>query len=162
MSQDNPCEIYQKVEEVLATVEDESLRPQMHDSDSWARWIGIIKSDNGDSDQSSLWASSRVADLLSDNGVPGMQYPSLVSFIGPTGSGKSTLIRSLIRFSRPGAPTPGMEPIPSSRKATHKATTSDVHLYRDPGTEREKHPLLLAESGGLRGGPTGIRVRAVR
>jgi energy-coupling factor transporter ATP-binding protein EcfA2 len=112
--------------------------------------------DHTDNTQPSLCGYSRIADLLTDS-VPEIQYPSLVSFIGRTGSGKSTLIRSLIRFSRQNEPSPGMEPIPSSHIAAHKSTSSDVHLYSDPGTEHETHPLLLADSEGLRGGPPESR-----
>ncbi|OCL00524.1 uncharacterized protein K441DRAFT_444104, partial [Cenococcum geophilum 1.58] len=144
--------VYQQVEAVLATVEDESSRHQMHCYDSLARWIGITMPDDTDNTQPSLCGYSRIADLLTDS-VPEIQYPSLVSFIGRTGSGKSTLIRSLIRFSRQNVPSPGMEPIPSSHVGAHKSTSSDVHLYSDPGTEHETHPLLLADSEGLRGGP---------
>ncbi|KAH0538884.1 hypothetical protein FGG08_004540 [Glutinoglossum americanum] len=148
-----PYEIYQQVEAVLATEQDESLRRQMHDCDSLARWIGITMPDNIGNAQPSLWGYSRIADLLTGNHVPEIQYPSLVSFIGGTGTGKSTLIRSLIRFSCQNTPTPGMEPIISDPKTPHRSTSSDVHLYSDPGTEHEERPLLLADSEGLRGGP---------
>ncbi|KAI9767630.1 MAG: hypothetical protein M1839_004461 [Geoglossum umbratile] len=108
---------------------------------------------NAGNAQPSLWGYSRIADLLTDNRDPETQYPSLVSFIGRTGSGKSTLIRSLIRLSCQDAPTPGMEPVTSSPCTAHKSTSSNVHLYSDPGTRHEEHPLLLADSEGLRGGP---------
>ena len=81
-----PYEIYQQVEEVLATEQDESLRRQMHDCDSLARWIGITMPDNITNAQPSLWGYSRIADLLTDNRDPEIQCPSLVSFIGRTGS----------------------------------------------------------------------------
>ncbi|KAH0565578.1 hypothetical protein GP486_001028 [Trichoglossum hirsutum] len=103
--------------------------------------------------QPSLRGYSRIADLLTGNRVPETQCPSLVSFIGRTGSGKSTLIKSLIRFGCQSAPTPGTEPVTSSPNTAHKSTSSDVHLYSDPGTQHEEHPLLLADSEGFRGGP---------
>jgi energy-coupling factor transporter ATP-binding protein EcfA2 len=152
-NQGTPYEIYQQVEAVLATEQNELLRRQLHDYDSFARWIGITMPDNITHAQPSLWGYSRVADLLTDNRVPEIQRPSLVSFIGRTGSGKSTLIRSLIRFGCQNTPTPGTEPITSSPNTAHKSTSSDVHLYSDPGTKHEEHPLLLADSEGLRGGP---------
>jgi hypothetical protein len=152
-----PYEIYQQVEAVLATEQNESLRREMHDYDSSARWIGITIPDIITNAQPSLWGYSRMADLLTDNRVPEIQYPSLVSFIGRTGSGKSTLVRSLIRFSCHNPPTPGMEPIASSPNAPHKSTSSDVHLYSDPGTQYEERPLFLADSEGLHGGPPESR-----
>src|SRR5436190_1278996 len=111
-------EVYEQVEAVLSTVEDES--PRMHYYDSLARWVGITMPDDTGSVQPSLWGYSRVADLLADNSGPEEQYPSLVSFIGPTGSGKSTLIRSFIRFTCRDVPTAGMEPITSSVDAAHR------------------------------------------
>ena len=83
-----PYEVYQQVEAVLSTVEDEPSRHQMHHDNSLARWIGITMPDGTDKAQPSLCGYSRVVNLLSNNNGPETQLPSLVSFTGLVGPGK--------------------------------------------------------------------------
>ncbi|KAF2173984.1 hypothetical protein M409DRAFT_62174 [Zasmidium cellare ATCC 36951] len=106
--------------------------------------------------------------LLADSNVGEhvARYPQLVSFIGDTNAGKSTIIKILIRRQQlhNSKTTEGEFPSPISGSDAHEKTptTGDVHLYADPGTARTQFPLLFADCEGLEGGtgePSAIQFR---
>lgn len=96
----------------------------------------------------------------------GNRYPQIVSFIGVTSAGKSSLIKMLVEHNeesrniedRPMFPSP----IVGSIINDTTPTSGDVHLYADPATHAEQLPILYADCEGFEGGerlPLGARSR---
>ena len=116
----------------------------LHRSDIWSTWFGVPSQQNA----SNLYVYPRInvlieqAQALQDDKTSLEQYPSLVSFFGDTGGGKSTLIRALIRNA--ALSDTDQVPIPGNLVDRHKSTSGDVHLYCDPKTVHTEVPLFYA------------------
>ncbi|KAK8118120.1 uncharacterized protein PG998_006401 [Apiospora kogelbergensis] len=124
-------------------------------------WFGI---ERDSSNHATFQDYGRFATLMGESKTPGLndghRYPQLVSFIGQTGAGKSTIIKMLI--SRRVSNEPVRSPVTSSSDNDRVPTTGDVHLYADPLSFRSRIPMLYADCEGLDGGegvPKGLRHR---
>jgi hypothetical protein len=83
----------------------------------------------------------------------GPKYPQLVSFIGQTNTGKSTLIKMLIDLAEVQSnlnPQPHFAtPVVGSSIHNCLPTSADVHLYADPRTYSSQTPVFYADPEGL-------------
>lgn len=113
-----------------------------HIKDIYTKWFGVPHYQDGRSNPR-LIVWPRMKYLLQCEAEPGSRArcPSLCSFFGETGAGKSTVIRALIRLQTkklsPEAPVPGTAD-------SLRSTSGDVHLYADPATINMQTPILYA------------------
>jgi hypothetical protein len=98
----------------------------------------------------------RYASIMMDSAseTSPLRYPGLVSFVGQTGAGKSTLIRLLIDPTRQqNGQNESVLAAPVLGRSDCKVPTSaDVHLYVDPKTFSGVQPILFADFEGFEGG----------
>ncbi|KAJ4391044.1 hypothetical protein N0V93_004658 [Gnomoniopsis smithogilvyi] len=134
-----------------------------HQVDEDTTWFGVSRDS---SNQPMLHDYGRFATLVSESQTqePGNRYPQLVSFIGQTGAGKSTIIKMLIERLNNSALENGVKfPSPVTSSTNDMVpTTGDVHLYADPLSYYTKLPILFADCEGLDGGeatPRGLRAK---
>jgi len=120
----------------------------LHKEDVWSTWFGVPQQLESNEDCPELYVYPRLQYLISqaqalrDDGVTLKQHPSLVSFFGDTGGGKSTLIKALIYNA--ALNTSEQVPVPGNNADRHKSTSGDIHLYCDPKTIDTKVPLFYA------------------
>ncbi|KAK8121780.1 hypothetical protein PG984_010450 [Apiospora sp. TS-2023a] len=168
--------IAEKVQNVLSPPTDNWAREQLYKADEITSWFGVERPE--DNAPPVFQDYGRFADLMASTDPIRSQpsfmerwaevgrdrrTPSLVSFVGQTGAGKSTLVKLLIDFGLNGPaffPTPVVGP-----RGAHLPTSEDVHLYLDPRTCDSPGPLLYADCEGLEGGerePLGAKFRRMR
>ncbi|KAI0517620.1 FabD/lysophospholipase-like protein [Xylaria bambusicola] len=156
-------QVVQRLRQILDPKRTESDHEKDLQNDDDTTWFGV---ERDSSNQAIFQDHGRFTTLMTDSHSSelGNRYPQLVSFIGQTGAGKSTLIKMLI--NRLGvANTDRNAPFPSPVTSSNNdrvPTTGDVHLYADPKTYYGKTPMLYADCEGLDGGetiPKGLRHR---
>lgn len=135
---------------------DSNISPEeqatLHRKDIWSTWFGVPHRQ----ETPRLYIYRRLqlliseAQALRDDGKELEQFPSLVSFFGDTGGGKSTIIRALIRNACLESSRLESAPVPGNTIDRHKSTSGDVHLYSDPATIDSEVPMFYAgELAGL-------------
>jgi 50S ribosome-binding GTPase len=152
-----PAESQLRVNEILQSETDLEKQKELHQQDKKARWF-IAGATREDGSYGMLYVTDRFEYLTSRGDMRGQsgsqQYPSLVSFIGETGAGKSTLIRALIKMSLRERSQHVETPVTRIAHADMLAnpTSSGVHLYRDPATTTSQRPILFADCEGFNAG----------
>ena len=149
----NPT-IVKRLQDILTPPQEHSEQQMLHIEDEDTTWFGMVRnSQNSPAFQDYGRYSAIMAD--SNSGEFKFRYPQLVSFIGQTGAGKSTLIKMLIdQQERTNLPRDWSLPSPVAGTSANSAvpTSGDVHLYSDPSTYNTEYPLLYADCEGLEGG----------
>jgi energy-coupling factor transporter ATP-binding protein EcfA2 len=117
---------------------------QMHIEDIWATWFAVPHYQNEYPPKLHLYPRMQHLVNMKRSNVA-RQFPSLIAFFGETGSGKSTLIRALIRNISPNTKAYPV-PVPGDDSALDriKSTSGDVHLYADPESLSTEVPLFYA------------------
>ncbi|KAM0714605.1 hypothetical protein Q7P37_009901 [Cladosporium fusiforme] len=145
------------LESALNPGSDKNIPGELHGNDRGAKWFDIgrdvlgrpVFEDYGR--YSSLFASASAA-TAHDGGV----FPQLVSFIGVTNAGKSTLIKLLISLAqhRKVENDEGGFPSPVVGNAADEKLRSagGVYIYKDPATSRDDRPMLFVDCEGFEGG----------
>ncbi|KAM0713999.1 hypothetical protein Q7P37_010963 [Cladosporium fusiforme] len=164
--------IAKKISNVLNSQLKEEQREKLHRDDIDTTWFGVLREGNERplfqdyGRYASLVADVKnsrigtISDLSSPLDFGETLYPSLVSFVGQTGAGKSSLIKLLIDL-KSDEDEDFATPVVGA--AGHDiATSEDVHLYLDPDSFESQAPLLFADCEGLEGGerdPVGARLK---
>ncbi|KAK4218924.1 hypothetical protein QBC37DRAFT_164801 [Rhypophila decipiens] len=126
-------------------------KESLHIDDLWSTWFGVPHDQEGPLPQLHIYPRLQLLMSGESNEKPARQYPSLVSFVGDTGSGKSTLIRAIIRMLEPQAHKRYRAPVPGTATDEFDSTSSDVHLFSDPGTLYKESPLMFVDCEGFSG-----------
>jgi predicted acylesterase/phospholipase RssA/energy-coupling factor transporter ATP-binding protein EcfA2 len=158
----NPA-IAKKIQGALESDGADREQAFLHVRDEETLWFSARKDDQ---DDMVFQDYGRYASLMAEGSARQrkLRYPALVSFVGQTGAGKSTLIRLLIELC---SDTQKRVQVPVIGSVNHQdtPTSGDVHLYCDYQTFNGEHPLLYADCEGLDGGerePVGANSRRAR
>jgi energy-coupling factor transporter ATP-binding protein EcfA2 len=146
--------VARKIKSIIEPSISEEEQNLLHRADDDTTWFGVLP-DATDSGQRLLHDFGRYEEFLSQSSFSPKsgQFPSLISFVGPTGAGKSTIVKGLVKLPesingdlRQQTPVVGL--------VQHQAvpTSGEVHLYWDPSSLKSARPLLYADCEGLGGG----------
>lgn len=136
---------------ILTPLKDAEECRRLHEQDERTKWFGVVRDLTG---LPILEDYGRYATLMSEMasmGASGSQFPQLVSFIGVTNAGKSSLVKMLIQHHGAAA-TSFPSPVVGGTVHDNVPTSGDVHLYADPSTYHDQLPTLYADCEGFEGG----------
>ncbi|KAF2267002.1 hypothetical protein CC78DRAFT_577537 [Lojkania enalia] len=131
---------------------DADTRARLHEDDMQSLWFGL-KTRKDASPQ--FINRDAYLDIINTSGFfpREKQFPMLISFIGPTGAGKSTVIKALSLIAHASRKDRELlKPIPGAASTAGGASSSDLHLYGDGATIDTSNPILFADCEGLYGG----------
>ena len=141
--------------QILSIIEpcsDEVLQESLHRADEETTWFGVLPDQAG---RLSLHDFGRYEEFLSESTFSPRsgQYPSLISFIGKTGAGKSTIVKGLVQLFSASMQS-GMPQTPVVGMPQHQEipTSGEVHLFWDPVSLHTNRPMLYADCEGLGAG----------
>ncbi|KAK6334755.1 hypothetical protein TWF718_010203 [Orbilia javanica] len=126
--------------------------------DETAKWFGLdTKARPAGSRVSVIVDTQRLAELAESSvyrysNSPQRQFPSITSFIGFTGAGKSALVRSLIYHSATDEELGVSDvPVPSatSGAGSLRSTSGEVNLYAEPSSFGTTSPIFFADCEGI-------------
>lgn len=124
---------------------------RLHQDDEETTWFGLERDDGGTPVLAEYRRYAAVMMQASEYSEQ-TRYPSLVSFIGQTGAGKSSLIKLLIDL-KSDARLDNFKHTPViGRSASAVPTSADVHLYLSPESVASRQPILYADCEGFNGG----------
>jgi hypothetical protein len=154
-----------QIESVFNSAKRGEPMEKLHEQDRPSKWFGVVRDTSGrpvleDYGRYNVLSADNTSRLNSDR----PQFPQLVSFIGVTNSGKSTLIKLLITLGCSSEQVQGHDGFPSpvigSIANDSVPTSGDIHLYADPVSSGSKHPIMYIDCEGFEGGektPLGSR-----
>lgn len=129
--------------------------------DQMVKWLGLYIESSKSGRIARIIETARCTELAENWATASAnsakrQFPSIVSFIGETGVGKSTLIRTLIwrAAGDKGIPIETVEaPVPgcSAGPSAFIPTTGEVNLYTDPAIFGTTTPQFYADCEGFLG-----------
>ena len=139
---------------------------KLHEDDESTKWFGVARDLTGRPNFEDYGRYATLMASISPIESMGNRYPQLVSFIGVTNAGKSTLIKMLVNHHLDAASPEDQvmfpSPVVGSVVNDTLPTSGDVHLYADPSSHAEQLPILYADCEGFEGGertPLGARSR---
>jgi energy-coupling factor transporter ATP-binding protein EcfA2 len=146
--------VARKIKSIIEPSISEEEQNLLHRADDDTTWFGVLP-DATDSGQRLLHDFGRYEEFLSQSNFSpkSRQFPSLISFVGPTGAGKSTIVKGLVKLPESNNVDLRLQ-TPVVGLVQHQAvpTSGEVHLYWDPSSLKSARPLLYADCEGLGGG----------
>ncbi|KAI9789319.1 MAG: hypothetical protein M1816_006208 [Peltula sp. TS41687] len=147
----------ERMHSILEPPQDAATLKILHEEDQDTRWFGVVKSQQRGG-ASQFRDFRRYAQLMLDSRplTGGLRYPKLISFIGDTNAGKSTIVKALVSQGALHLQETSSDlhqmPVPGSTQNEGVATSEGVHLYADPALLESEKPLLYADCEGLNAG----------